>query len=261
MDEGSKGKYLARNKIGEVQMTLRLIIISLLFLIISGCSWSKAANHIETDFNQFSSDNTPANIQKIQASIFEVRKKPIGEYDEPCQEYILRKVAAEKAGKSQTVELDIFDSNGEFDPLDIRFKKANDLAILSSRSKVLSPKFKNWLEGVQLDRLVVYEVQHEEKKVLAFRSIISGATGISGNYSQWFIQSDNYSIIFESLSENPSLIFWDKNDALNYYSVDYSQKFPENQNGNNTVLNLFRYKISPNGESQLVSEERNVKCE
>lgn len=241
-------------------MTSRLIIISLLFLILSGCFKGNAGGYIETDYDQVSSTNATANIQKIQTSSFEVRKKPIGKYDEPCQEYILRKIAAEKAKKSQTVELDIFDSNGEFDTLDIRFKKATDLAVLNSKSKTLSPKFENWLEGVQLDRLVIFEVRLKEKKVLAFRSIISGATGISVNYSQWFIQFDNYSIIFESLSENPSLVFWDKNDALNYYLVDYSDKLPENKNGTNIALYLLRYKINPNGESQLVGEERNVKC-
>jgi PBP1b-binding outer membrane lipoprotein LpoB len=55
-------------------MTSRLIIISLLFLILSGCSKGNAGGHIETDFKQVSSTNATANIQKIQTSSFEVRK-------------------------------------------------------------------------------------------------------------------------------------------------------------------------------------------
>ena len=239
-------------------MTLHLIIISLLFLILSGCSKGNVGSHIETDFNQVSSTNPTASIQKLQTSSFEVRKKPVGKYDEPCQEYILGKIATEKAKKSQTVELDIFNIDGEFDTLDSRFKKATNLAVLSSSSMTLSHEFENWLKGVQLDRLVVFEVRHEKKKALAFRSYVSGATGISVNYYQWFIQFGNYSVIFESLSGNPNLIFWDINDELNYYLIDYSDKFPES---NNIILNLFRYKISPSGKSRLVSEEKNVRCE
>ena len=61
-------QYLSR------PMTSRLIIISLLFLILSGCSKGNAGGHIETDFKQVSSTNATANIQKIQTSSFEVRK-------------------------------------------------------------------------------------------------------------------------------------------------------------------------------------------
>jgi hypothetical protein len=108
--------------------------------------------------------------------------------------------------------------------------------------------------------LVTYELRHKEKKVLLLRANVAGATGIASNFANWFIRFDNLSINFRSLSEDPKLIFLDKNGLLNYYSVDYGDKFLEKRDWDNLTLDLFRYRINPNGESELLSEEYNLMC-
>ncbi len=91
--------------------------------------------------------------------------------------------------------------------------------------------------------------------------IYSSTTGIASNFQNWHIRLDNHSVEFLSLSENPKLIFWDKNGLLDYYSITYGGKFLDNKDWDNLTLDLLRYRINFNGESQLLSEEQDVRRE
>ncbi len=156
-----------------------------------------------------------------------------------CEKYLVKKIAKEKEEDSRTFKLKAFDIEDES----------------------LSPKLKDWLQtSIHTEMLVTYELRHKEKKVLLLRANVAGATGIASNFTNWFIQFDNLSLNFRSLSEDPKLIFLDKNGLLNYYSVDYGDKFLEKRDWDNLTLDLFRYRINPNGESELLSEEYNLMC-
>ncbi len=158
---------------------------------------------------------------------------------ESCEKYLVKKIVKEKAEDSRTFKLKAFDTEDES----------------------LSPKLKDWLQtSIHTEMLVTYELRHKEKKVLLLRANVAGATGIASNFANWFIRFDNLSINFRSLSEDPKLIFLDKNGLLNYYSVDYGDKFLEKRDWDNLTLDLFRYRINPNGESELLSEEYNLMC-
>jgi hypothetical protein len=158
---------------------------------------------------------------------------------ELCEKYLFKKIAKEKTKDSRTVKLKAFDTDEDN----------------------LSPELKDWLQTIHLEMLVVFELRQKDKKVLIFRANVAGATGIAANFTNWFIQFENRSINFRSLSEEPKLIFLNKDGSLNYYSVDYGDKFLEKRDWDNLTLNLLRYKINPNGKSELLSEEYNLMCE
>ncbi|CAN5507349.1 hypothetical protein BH10ACI1_BH10ACI1_29320 [soil metagenome] len=157
-----------------------------------------------------------------------------------CEKYLIKKIAKEKAEDSRTFKLKAFDIEDES----------------------LSPKLKDWLQtSIHTEMLVPYELRRKEKKVLLLRANVAGATGIASNFKNWFIQFDDLSINFRSLSGDPKLIFLGKDGLLNYYSVDYGDKFLEKRDWNNVTMDLFRYRINSNGQSELLREEKNVKCE
>lgn len=177
------------------------------------------------------------NIQVSDESSRPVRYvKGGGEF---CERYLFKKIAEEKAQDSRTVKLKAFDIDDE----------------------TFSPELKDWLQTIHLEMLVVFELRHKDKKALIFRANVAQATGIAANFTNWFIEFENRSINFRSLSEDSGLIFLNKDGSLNYYSVDYGDKFLEKRDWDNVTLNLLRYKINPNGKSELLGEEYNLMCE
>lgn len=156
-----------------------------------------------------------------------------------CENYLLKKIAKEKADGSRIVKLKAFNPNEE----------------------ALSPELKTWLERMDETKTAAYELKNDNKKVLLISSYSRKATGLSTSFQSWFIQLDNHSNEFFSFSSEPKLIFFDKDGLLNYYSVDYSDELIENRDWNNPIFDLARYRITPDGKSQLVSKEQNVKCE
>lgn len=223
---------------------MRLILMILLFSILWSCSRGESARLAEqSQTPNVAGKSTPANVAVNAQTPVVVKgdEKPIViKGGENCEEYLLKKIAKEKAEGSGTVKLKTFNTDDE----------------------TLSPELKQWLQtSIHEEMLVAFELRHKEKKALILRANVAGATGIAANFENWFVQLDNHSINFRSLSKNPELIFWDKDGSLNYYSVDYGEKFLKNRDWDNLTEDLLRNKISLDGESQLISEERNVKCE
>jgi hypothetical protein len=156
-----------------------------------------------------------------------------------CEKYLLRKVARDKAEGSRVVKLKAFDRHDENLPADV----------------------KKWLAIANEETLGVHELQSAGKRALVLNANHIHATGLAINLQYWFIKVANQPSEFLSQSENPNLIFWDRDGFLNYYAVDFSDEFLMNKDWNNVTLNLLRYRISSAGESQLVRKEANVKCE
>jgi hypothetical protein len=155
-----------------------------------------------------------------------------------CESYLLKKVAKEKVGGSRMVKL-----------------KA-----LNPHDKTFSRDLKEWLTNMRQDVLIAFELRNKERKALILGSTPYGATGLATELEYWHIEADGtHSATFWSFSENPSLVFWDKSGSLNYYSVVYSSEWM--QDWENLTVDLERYRITPDGSTQLVSKESNVKCE
>lgn len=180
-----------------------------------------------------STASSPQAVDKNQ------RIQHIGDGGEFCEKYLLKKAAREMAEGNQVV----------------KFKTFNTTA------KTLSSDLKLWLAKMDDEKLAAYEVQYKDKRALLLGSTNPGATGIAANFQNWYLQLDNYSVNFQSLSENPGLVFWGKDGLLNYYSVDYGEIFLEDRNWDNVTLNLNGYRVGPDGKAQTVSEERDVKCQ
>lgn len=178
------------------------------------------------------------NASKNNSSIRRI--KGGGEF---CEKYILKKIAKEKSADSQLNRLKNFNPDNE----------------------TLSPSVKKWLEYMRKDDLLATELRNNQQKGLLLRSTSYGATGLATSLENWHVEIDNfYSDEFWSFSRNPKLVFWDKDGLLNYYSVIYSDDFlsaTSDRDYNNLTFNIERYKINPDGKAQLVSEERNLKCE
>lgn len=177
-------------------------------------------------------------------SLFEVSaitKEPIatGSGDWICEDYILKKIAKEKAKDSRVVKLKDFDPDKE----------------------TLSPELREWFQPIRKESFEASELRHKEKRVLIFHSIVLGATNYAANFESWYINLESHPIEFRSLSINPEFIFWDKNGLLNYYTVKYGESFLENKDPENLTLDFSRYRVNSKGKSQLVSRKPNVKCQ
>ncbi|MBK8812287.1 MAG: hypothetical protein IPN69_16375 [Acidobacteria bacterium] len=107
-----------------------------------------------------------------------------------------------------------------------------------------------------MDTITVFEFRADGRSALAFRSLVSGATGISVRYLQWMVLSGKQLEAFESLSSNPQMIFWDKEEQINFYSIIESE--PQANAGG--PWDITHSRLSPSGKSEVIRAERKVDC-
>jgi len=213
---------------------MRVLLTTLSLFILSGCYHSDATRSGERDpLPSVISTATPSEATENRQTV-----TPIEDGGELCEKHLLEQIA-EEAKDSQIIKLKVFDTKDD----------------------KLAPDLKKWLENMDKDNLVAYELRHNDHRALLLGSTNLGATGIAANFQNWYLNLNNHSVKFLSLSENPNLVFWDKDGLLNYYSVEYGKSFLENRNWDNLTLDLIRHSIDSNGASTIVSEERNVKCQ
>jgi hypothetical protein len=210
-----------------------LIILSL--SILCACSKGEASrSERRNQARNIDSSGTPSNTSESDE-----RTLVIKEGGKLCEAHLLKEVSKDKAEDNQLETLKSFNRN----------------------DKLLSNGLRKWLEIADEETLSVHELRYGEKKALLLNATHIHATGLAINFQYWFISLEDQHVEFISQSKNPTLIFWDKGGTLNYYAIDFSDNFLLNKDWNNVTLNLLRYKRDANGNSRLVSEERNVKCD
>lgn len=186
--------------------------------------------------------NNAGGVENVQTlPITDGNNKPVIKIDRGgklCESYLLRKIVKEKAEGSRIEKLKDFDTEND----------------------ALASEIKEWLQPIRKGPLKAFELKNEKKKTLILSSIVMGATGKAANFEAWYVQTANRPVEFRSLSENPNLIFWDRNGSLNYYSVDYGSTSLDNGEDWKYTLDLLRYRVGSGGESELVAEERNLQC-
>ncbi|MBK7709189.1 MAG: hypothetical protein IPJ30_26400 [Acidobacteria bacterium] len=105
-----------------------------------------------------------------------------------------------------------------------------------------------------MDTITVFQFRADGRSALVFRSLVSGATGISVRYLQWMVLSGKQMQGFESLSSNPQMIFWDKEEQINFYSIIESEpqaEIPE------ALLGYYTSRfLSFQGKSEVIRAER-----
>lgn len=239
----------------KIAFALLTLLIGL-FIILSLIMFTNNSSEIvvaQSDFPEIKAstllDKTPEppseNETSVNRKISEAKDSihDIKDGDQFCEKYLLKKVVKEKDSNSRVTNLKIFNTN----------------------DKTLSPNIKKWLENMQEDILLATEVKNTRQKALLLSSRSYGATGLATNLENWHIEIDGwYSDQFWSFSKNPNLIFWDKDGLLNYYSVIYSDEFlsaSSDRDFEKLTFNIERYKINSDGKTNLISEERNMKCE
>jgi hypothetical protein len=154
-----------------------------------------------------------------------------------CEKYILNRIKSEAAEGALIGKLDDAELNG---------------------SKIQS-KVREWInKEVHADTFKGFELRNKNTSVILISGNVAGATGIASNFRNWFIQINGKVVRFRSLSENPQLIFWARDDSLNFYSVDYSADF--NGDWDNVTFDVSEYKVNGQGESELMNVERKLKC-
>lgn len=223
--------------------TVTLILITLSFFNLYGCSNEtiELSKPSQTPVVVVMPSRTPvvAPTKTLDSDGDNHQIRRVRDGGEFCENYLLKKIAKTRAEGSRIVKLKVFNADDE----------------------TLSPELKKWLELMWEDRTNAYELRHGSKKALLVRSYSRHATGLSASFESWFIQLDNHSNEFFSFSEEPKLIFFDKDGLLNYYAVIYSDEFIENKDWDNLTVNLLLYRVNADGKSQLVSKKQNVKCE
>jgi len=176
----------------------------------------------------------------LMVAAVNAQKPVVRKGGEFCEGYLLREVAREQVGASRIVKLKAFNTADE----------------------TLPPELKEWLRtSIHTDMLAAFRLRHKKNNALIIRGTVAGATGIAANFTNWYVQPGARPVMFRSLTENPQLIFWDKGGLLNYYFVTYTDDFAVDRDWGNVTFDLRRYRVGSNGKAQLVSEERNVKCE
>lgn len=220
---------------------IRLILPTLSLLTFCICCGGELTNRAEHDQKtDVAMTSTPADVV-VKTQTPKRDSQPIViKGGELCTDYLLQKIAKEKAEGSRMTKLKTFNTD----------------------DKTFPDGLKKWLKDADEEKLDASELLLNENKSLILHSTNTRATGLASNLQYWYIGlGEGQSITFVSFSKNPSLIFWDKSGSLNYYSIVYSDQFIEDKDWDNLTLDLERYRINAEGKSQLVSEEQNVKCE
>jgi len=221
-------------------MKCQIILIVLFFITNTSCSTEAPTNSVKVTPTprQTTPVATIAQPAGTPASPNENRPSQVIKGGPLCENYLLAKIDLLKDPRTQLVKLKGFNAKNE----------------------TLSPDLKKWLETADAEKLVSFELKSDVKKVLVLGSRNIEATGLASNLEYWAVEIDDHLIEFQSLSNNPRLIFWDKNGLLNYFVVDFSSEFIEERDFDHPSLDLHMFKINDEGKSQLQGEERNVKC-
>src|SRR5258707_8741918 len=210
-------------------------LIILLVSILSGCSKGEASLvEGRSQPPQVVVSTTPFNSNQDDATTHVLKGG-----GSLCEAHLLKEVSKERAVGNQLKKLDAFEQN----------------------NKVISNDLGRWLEIANKETLAAHELQFGEKRALLLNATHIHATGLATSFQYWFVGLDGQHIEFLSQSKNPNLIFFGKDEMLSYYAVDFSDKFLMNKDWSNVTLNLSRYRLDADGNSHLVTEERNVKCE
>ena len=221
-------------------MKCRIILIFLFFITNMSCSAEVSTDSVKATSTPRQTTSVAGTTQPTEtpASTKESRPSQVIKGGPLCENYLLAKIGLLKAPGTQLVKLKGF----------------------SAKNETLSPDLKKWLETTDSEKLVSFELKSDVKKALVLGSRNIEATGLASNLEYWAFEIDDHSIQFQSLSDDPRLLFWDKDGLLNYYVVDFSSEFIEERDFDHPSLDLRRFVVNNDGKSQLVSEERNVKC-
>jgi len=221
-------------------MKCRIVLIFLFLITTMSCSAEVSTDSVKVSPTPRQTAPVATTSQPVEtpASRNENRPSRVIKGGPLCENYLLAKIGSLKDPDTQLLKLKGF----------------------SVKKEALSPDLKKWLKTANAEKLVSFELKSDVKKVLVLGSRNIEATGLASNLEYWAVEVDDHLIEFQSLSDNPRLIFWDKNGFLNYFVVDFSSEFIEQRDFDHPSLDLRMFIMNDEGKPQLQNEERNVKC-
>lgn len=105
----------------------------------------------------------------------------------------------------------------------IMFLEYNEVQDTLCNDKVYS-----WISKVKNDNVKAYVLSDADNKCYILSSLVKQATGLAVNFTSWIIAIKDSSIVFEfeSLSDNPKLIYFDQETGkLNFFRITYGEIF------------------------------------
>lgn len=103
-----------------------------------------------------------------------------------------------------------------------------------------------WLNSVEQDSIKEYQLKDAQYKCFILSSKIKQATGLGSNFMSWLIiiPKANEIYEFESLSQNPKLIFLNTNNKrLSFVKITYGDFFFWKRDWNNVDYQIEFYEI------------------
>lgn len=222
-------------------------LISLVFLL-EGC-WSGDFRTIQEPAESASPTPLASPIEKIRAK--PIPTIPITEVDDRghgvqvisrggkfCEGYLIRKSSADRASDLSVSKLD---------------KSSID-------AEATKPPLSEWLHKVSDDTVLHAHNIRSNGKTATLMATPNRASGLAVNYRNWYLEVNGSSLSFSSLSDNPSLIFWDRDGTIKLYTVQFTKEFIIDKNWKNLRLDVLLYQWNGSGEYRLIAEERNLVC-
>lgn len=162
-------------------------------------------------------------------------------------------------------------SNQDYESCDTLFK--NKVGMVSRRTdrlpkrlsrpfdhNLFSPALSQLLKNVSIADFNAYRFKGKRKTALAMISTRGGAPMSESSIQDWFIQIGDKVVAIKSIATNPNLIFWDKKDRLNIFTILYSDMDEKRNSSNLVSLDFKQMQFGDNGNVELIEEEKNVQC-
>lgn len=144
-----------------------------------------------------------------------------------------------------------------YKPLDVEADEGIHIYLGDSSIVLKQEKVIEWLEGVKIDSLKGQELRINESVYYVFYSDVLPASGLANNFTIWLIVDvqSNLFIDFNSLSQNPKLIYFDQETSkLNFVRFTYGEHFFWKRDWDNVDFKMELNAID-NGEVKLVSSK------
>lgn len=170
-------------------------------------------------------------------------------------------VAQEKIeGVSPCVDsiINILQTNTTYQPVKTKItgKKAL-LKIDKAQDTFKQEKVLTWIDKVEKDSIKTYALNNADYSCYVLSSSVKQATGLAINFTSWLIiiPSSNLVFEFESLSQNPKLIYFDQETSkLNFVRFTYGEHFFWKRDWDNVDFKMELNEVD-NGEMKLVSSK------
>lgn len=223
-------------------------LLILLVFLLEGCR-SEGFRTTHRTEDSIGPTPLPSTVEKVRPK--PILNIPIAEVDDRddgiqiiphggkfCEDYLIRKSSAARAADLSVSRLD---------------KSSID-------AKAFKLPLSDWLQNVSDNTVLQANEISSNGQTATLLATPNRASGLAVNYRNWYLEVNGSPLSFTSLSDNPSLIFWDHDGKLKLYTIQFTKEFIIDKNWKNLRLDILLYQWNGSGEYRLIDEERNLVC-